>query len=211
MGTSLTVHPFASLTRLVPEGCPRVLINLDPAGEIGSRPDDVVLLGKSDDIVRDLCKELGQDWIDELETLWKETEKYGPSPEERVEDKIPKHDLDELKRVGEPELVEVVQKVEAEVVAREKLKEDVDKLANAIAASLEIGKVPESPSSERGVGSENMSERQEIQNASESETSDGWTDDEGEDDAEEEKTQASQTALEANATGSGQKLTEGKL
>ena len=101
--------------------------------------------------------------------------------------------------------------MEAEVVAREKLKEDVDKLANAIAASLEIGKVPESPSSERGVGSENMSERQEIQNASESETSDGWTDDEGEDDAEEEKTQASQTALEANATGSGQKLTEGKL
>ncbi|KAJ3558689.1 hypothetical protein NM688_g767 [Phlebia brevispora] len=75
MGTSLKVHPFATLTQLVPESCPRVLINMDPAGDIGTRPDDVVLLGKTDDVVRDLCKELGEDWVDELDALWDETEK----------------------------------------------------------------------------------------------------------------------------------------
>ncbi|KAA1469712.1 NAD-dependent deacetylase sirtuin-2 [Dentipellis sp. KUC8613] len=71
MGTSLTVHPFASLSYLVPEGCPRVLINLDPAGNLGHHVNDVVLLGKCDDIVRDLCKELG--WEDELLDDWEAT------------------------------------------------------------------------------------------------------------------------------------------
>lgn len=72
MGTSLTVQPFASLVERVDNSCPRVLINLDRVGSIGSRSDDVVLLGKCDDIVRDLCKELG--WEDELLKLWHETE-----------------------------------------------------------------------------------------------------------------------------------------
>jgi len=72
MGTSLTVHPFASLAGMVDHSCPRVLINLDHVGDFGSRTDDVVLLGKCDDIVRDLCKELG--WEDELARLWAETE-----------------------------------------------------------------------------------------------------------------------------------------
>ncbi|KAI0769023.1 DHS-like NAD/FAD-binding domain-containing protein [Trametes elegans] len=71
IGTSLTVHPFASLTELVPEDCPRVLINMDPAGDIGSGPDDVLLLGRCDDIVRDLCRELG--WEEELEREWAKT------------------------------------------------------------------------------------------------------------------------------------------
>jgi NAD-dependent histone deacetylase SIR2 len=48
------------------------LINLDHVGDFGSRTDDVVLLGKCDDVVRDLCKELG--WEDELVQLWAETE-----------------------------------------------------------------------------------------------------------------------------------------
>jgi hypothetical protein len=38
MGTSLKVHPFAMLPNLVPRtGCPRLLLNLDPAGTIGIR------------------------------------------------------------------------------------------------------------------------------------------------------------------------------
>lgn len=86
MGTSLTVHPFASLAQRVDDSCPRVLINLDRVGDFGSRSDDVVLLGKCDDIVRDLCKELG--WEDELLKLWHETE-----------DTIEKVDVD-----GKPEL-----------------------------------------------------------------------------------------------------------
>ena len=71
IGTSLTVQPFASLATLVPEHCPRVLINLDSVGDFGSRPDDVVCLGRCDDVVRDLCAALG--WADELEAAWKET------------------------------------------------------------------------------------------------------------------------------------------
>ena len=71
MGTSLTVHPFASLVNRVPSDCPRVLINLDRVGGIGSRTDDVVVLGKCDDVVKELCELLG--WGDELEKAWAET------------------------------------------------------------------------------------------------------------------------------------------
>lgn len=79
MGTSLTVHPFASLAGLPAPGCPRVLINLDHVGDFGNRADDVVLLGKCDEIVRDLCRELG--WEEELMRLWEETGKKGASEE----------------------------------------------------------------------------------------------------------------------------------
>ena len=57
---------------MVGPSCPRVLINLDQVGDIGSRSDDVVLLGKCDDIVRDLCRALG--WEAELDALWQATE-----------------------------------------------------------------------------------------------------------------------------------------
>ncbi|KAF9485768.1 NAD-dependent deacetylase sirtuin-2 [Pholiota conissans] len=72
MGTSLTVQPFASLADRVDYSCPRVLINLDLVGSFGSRSDDVVLLGKCDDVVKKISKELG--WEDELIRLWNETE-----------------------------------------------------------------------------------------------------------------------------------------
>lgn len=68
MGTSLTVQPFASLPTMCREGTPRVLINLTPAGGIGSRTDDVLLLGECDDGVMKLAEALG--WLEELEALW---------------------------------------------------------------------------------------------------------------------------------------------
>lgn len=71
MGTSLTVHPFASLAGLPSDYCPRVLINLDLVGDFGDRPDDVILLGKCDETVKELCKELG--WEEELNKLWEDT------------------------------------------------------------------------------------------------------------------------------------------
>lgn len=70
MGTSLTVHPFASLTELVPDNCPRVLINMDEVGHF-NRKADVVCLGKCDQIVRELCRELG--WEKELDEEWATT------------------------------------------------------------------------------------------------------------------------------------------
>lgn len=87
IGTSLVVHPFASLASLVPQTCPRVLINLDPVGDIGERSDDVVILGKCDDVIQRLCKLLN--WEEELDILWEatkdsldleETPEHPPSP-----------------------------------------------------------------------------------------------------------------------------------
>ena len=71
MGTSLTVQPFASLPDFCSEGVPRVLINLERVGGLGSRPDDVLLLGDCDTGVRKLAAALG--WEKELEVLWDST------------------------------------------------------------------------------------------------------------------------------------------
>ncbi|KAI0074023.1 NAD-dependent deacetylase sirtuin-2 [Panus rudis PR-1116 ss-1] len=72
MGTSLKVQPFASLITMVPRFCPRVLINMERVGDFGARPEDVVCLGKTDEVVRELAKLLG--WEEELDKAWKETE-----------------------------------------------------------------------------------------------------------------------------------------
>jgi NAD-dependent histone deacetylase SIR2 len=70
MGTSLTVQPFASLPNFALEGVPRVLINLERVGGLGSRPDDVCILSECDKGIRDLADALS--WREELEALWKE-------------------------------------------------------------------------------------------------------------------------------------------
>lgn len=71
MGTSLTVQPFASLPGFCAEGVPRLLINKERVGGLGSRADDVLLLGECDAGVRRLASALG--WLEELEALWKKT------------------------------------------------------------------------------------------------------------------------------------------
>lgn len=53
-------------------GVPRLLINKEHVGEIGSRGDDVVLLKNIDEGVRMLAEELG--WLKELEEDWARTE-----------------------------------------------------------------------------------------------------------------------------------------
>ncbi|KAI0120701.1 NAD-dependent deacetylase sirtuin-2 [Xylariales sp. AK1849] len=70
LGTSLSVHPFASLPQLAMEGTPRVLFNKEKVGDMGTRPDDVLVLGDCDSGVRKLADELG--WRDELEKTWKD-------------------------------------------------------------------------------------------------------------------------------------------
>ncbi|PYI00828.1 SIR2 family histone deacetylase [Aspergillus sclerotiicarbonarius CBS 121057] len=71
MGTSLSVQPFASLPVFCREGCPRVLINMEQVGGLGSRPDDVLILGDCDTGVRKFARALG--WEEELEELWETT------------------------------------------------------------------------------------------------------------------------------------------
>ncbi|KIJ07694.1 hypothetical protein PAXINDRAFT_173346 [Paxillus involutus ATCC 200175] len=97
MGTSLTVNPFASMADRV-KGCPRVLINLNEVGNF-HRQDDIVLLGKCDDIVRRLCRELG--WEEELDREWEatadnvKTEDKPPAPGKNAEERI----SEELERI----------------------------------------------------------------------------------------------------------------
>ncbi|KAJ5110576.1 Sirtuin family [Penicillium argentinense] len=70
MGTSLKVAPCSTLPRLANKGVPRLLINMEKAGDFGNRKEDVCMLGPCDDGVRRLADLLG--WRDELETLWKD-------------------------------------------------------------------------------------------------------------------------------------------
>lgn len=48
-----------------------MLINLEKAGDLGTRQNDVLLLGKCDDTIKELAKELG--WLKELKDTWAET------------------------------------------------------------------------------------------------------------------------------------------
>ncbi|MBW0517413.1 hypothetical protein O181_057128 [Austropuccinia psidii MF-1] len=84
LGTSLKVQPFASLVSNVSFNCPRALINLHQVGDDifdfeglsrGGREfvRDVLLLGTIDEIIEELCDELG--WKDELVDLYKSTNK----------------------------------------------------------------------------------------------------------------------------------------
>lgn len=90
MGTSLSVQPFASLPQMCRPGTPRVLINMDRVGGLGSRPDDVLLLGDIDTGVRKFAKAMG--WDEELETLWEET---NPDPKSREAEDAPSQTRDE--------------------------------------------------------------------------------------------------------------------
>ncbi|KAI9720650.1 MAG: hypothetical protein M1812_002830 [Candelaria pacifica] len=90
MGTSLTVQPFASLPGFCSEGVPRLLMNKERVGSLGSRPDDVLILGDCDTGVRKLAAALG--WLAELETLWAET---NPDGARREEQKQPPNTKDE--------------------------------------------------------------------------------------------------------------------
>jgi NAD+-dependent protein deacetylase SIR2 len=135
MGTSLTVHPFASLTRIVPDSCPRILINMDQAGDIGTRADDVLLLGKTDEVIRELCEELGPDWVEELDAMWKETEKYA-------------------RKEGEGEAAEGVKKdtkvtAEDERAQEKAVVDEVEKLTAEIGKSLRIEEVPKDDATEK--------------------------------------------------------------
>jgi NAD-dependent histone deacetylase SIR2 len=55
LGTSLRVYPFAGLIDIA--RCPKVLINLEPAGDMSDF--DVKVLRKSDDAIAELADMLG--------------------------------------------------------------------------------------------------------------------------------------------------------
>lgn len=69
IGTSLSVYPFAGLPENTRPKVPRVLFNMERVGSMGSRADDVLVLGQCDEGVRKLARELG--WDEELDQYWR--------------------------------------------------------------------------------------------------------------------------------------------
>lgn len=110
MGSSLSVHPFASLPGICEDRTPRVLINREEVGDLGSRADDVLLLEDCDTGVRKLAEACG--WLEELEALWATTA-----------------------RGDEPEPAPSVKKSRDEL-----LQDEVDKLTKEVEKTLSLGK-----------------------------------------------------------------------
>lgn len=98
-----------------------MLINLEEAGDLGTRQDDVLLLGKCDDVVKELAKELG--WLNELKAAWAETRTSldNPPPEDKESD-------EELEG----------QVAEAEETADEKLQREIAWLTQSVDATLRV-------------------------------------------------------------------------
>lgn len=111
IGTSLTVQPFASLPAFVPEEVPRVLINLEQVGGLGSRPDDVLLLGDCDGQVKKLAEACG--WLKELEDAWAKT-----APRE-------------VKELGKEKKIQT---------RAEGMEEEIEKLTRDVSKSLNLAK-----------------------------------------------------------------------
>ncbi|KAH9953332.1 NAD-dependent deacetylase sirtuin-2 [Russula dissimulans] len=122
IGTSLTVQPFAALVNMVKGNCPRVLINLDKVDGIGSGKNDLVLLGKCDDIVRDLARELG--WEDELDAEWARTSASLDTDE--ATPRTPTEEEDRTKTELDLEVEKITKKVEGALSISEKDKSRVE-------------------------------------------------------------------------------------
>jgi NAD-dependent histone deacetylase SIR2 len=106
--------------------CPRVLINLDRVGGIGSGKNDLVLLGKCDDIIRDLAKALG--WEEELDKAWAATaaslENDGTTPSTPSTPTKRKDQTDGTDLASEVE--KIVEKLEGGLTISEKDKPDTE-------------------------------------------------------------------------------------
>jgi NAD-dependent histone deacetylase SIR2 len=114
MGTSLQVQPFSSLPMLAAEGVPRLLINMDKVGGLGSRLDDVLLLGDCDEGIRKLATELG--WLDELEEKWAKTA-LNPTLELAESTAEPPGKEDSKPRTKDEQLLDEVEKLTKEIDA----------------------------------------------------------------------------------------------
>lgn len=147
MGTSLSVQPFASLPGFCAEGVPRVLINQERVGSLGSRADDVLLLGDCDSGVRMLAHAMG--WAEELESLTAETNKSKISPIQKYPKPIGQSFKDEYL---DYQIAELTREVEQAL----KLSEEHD----AIVRQKLVDTRPESPTDQRHTGSSETSAAQ---------------------------------------------------
>lgn len=143
MGTSLQVQPFSSLPGFCNQGVPRVLINLERVGGLGSRPDDVLLLGDCDAGVRKFAKALG--WLEELEALWEMT---NPDPQARERENAPLPDRDQRL---EDEVERLTEEVDKSLSVSDSYQTKVrQKLGNEPARNLVQGQNPPGTDQQRG-------------------------------------------------------------
>lgn len=147
MGTSLSVAPFSTLPQFASEGVPRVLFNLEPVGDIGSRPDDVIVLGDCDSGVRRLADALG--WRDELEALWVEV---GGNVKEKEAETL----REQRKNMSKDEVLEAeIQELTAEVDAALNISQDHARRVND--EVMKNSKSPQASSSASVTDSETLS------------------------------------------------------
>ena len=147
LGTSLSVQPFASLPGFCAEGVPRVLINLERVGSLGSRADDVLLLGDCDSGVRTLAAALG--WSEELDALWAKINKTDLNPIQKHPEPIGQSFKDEYL---DYQIAELTREVEQAL----KLSEEHD----ALVRKRLLENRPELPSDERPTQSPDTCEAQ---------------------------------------------------
>ncbi|KAL4896274.1 DHS-like NAD/FAD-binding domain-containing protein [Aspergillus ambiguus] len=122
MGTSLSVQPFASLPAFCRDGVPRVLVNMERVGGLGSRPDDVLLLGDCDAGVRRFARALG--WEQDLEELWERT---NPDPASRQAEEAPPKTRDERLRDEIARLTEEVDRtLDLSDVYQQRVRQQID-------------------------------------------------------------------------------------
>lgn len=133
-GTSLKVHPFASLPEELPVFIPRVLINQELVGtfEDDPRHDDQIYLGQTDAFVQDLCEELG--WEKELEQLRLEVEMSAREVSRDEEEEIKEDIKLEMKEKKETKKTEVEDnnkdEPEKKVYSKSKSQDLTDKIAD---------------------------------------------------------------------------------
>jgi len=107
MGTSLSVQPFASLPSFCRHETPRLLINQEQVGNLGSRADDVLLLEDCDSGIKKLAEACG--WLEDLEALWAQTAHLGKAPRSETTEKSQKS-RDELLQDEVDKLTQEVEK-----------------------------------------------------------------------------------------------------
>ena len=116
MGTSLTVQPFANLPGYAREDKPRLLINKERVGNLGTRADDVLLLEDCDTGVKKLAEACG--WLEELEELWATTSAKAGT---------------DIGKAAEPEETK-------EKTKDEQLEDEIDKLTKDVDQTLDLSR-----------------------------------------------------------------------
>lgn len=151
MGSSLSVYPFAALPGRCGDHCARLLINMESAGGIGGRRDDVVMLGTCDNGVRRLARELG--WDVELEKLWNSIRGSDVPPKVRT-DEMMEEEVRKLTEEVERELKaaeEYKGRIEGKLKSEDEKRKEMDVLNTKVESDL-AGEVAESEGQANGTG-----------------------------------------------------------